>query len=30
MIGVGWVAAPTAAWAVEVTALQPQTMATLV
>jgi hypothetical protein len=30
LVGAGWVAAPTAAWAVEVVALKPETMATLV
>jgi hypothetical protein len=30
LVGAGWVAAPTAAWAVEVVALKPGTMATLV
>lgn len=30
LVGASWVAAPTAAWAVEVTALKPETMATLV
>ena len=30
LVGGSWVAAPTAAWAVEVTALKPETMATLV
>ena len=30
LVGAGWVAAPSAAWAIEVTALKPETMATLV
>jgi len=30
LVGASWVAAPTAAWAVEVVALKPETMATLV
>lgn len=30
LVGASWVAAPTAAWAVEVVAIKPETMATLV
>jgi hypothetical protein len=30
LVGAGWVTAPTAAWAIEVEALRPETMATLI